>query len=367
MPNSRPILLVAPLNWGMGHATRLVPILYEANKLNYDILVMASSPLTEFLKSTCPFIRVIDDGLPPVKWHIKKQTAVGYARLAIAMMIRSLKEHRLVKKIHGKYHFNLILSDNRYGVYLDKVPSIFITHQFQLKLPVVWRWIEPGVNRLLRLRYRKFDEVWIPDSLNQSLAGELSLSGRDRKSTYFIGPLSRYTLVKEQAFPVAFDVLILLAGPEPARTTWRLALEELFSASSYKVCFAQNKPQGERSFVTERSFHCLYNGSGAEIKGLIQRTPLVISRAGYSSIMDFAILGKPALLVPTPRQTEQLYLAAWLEKHPLFTVVDSAQLTLDRVQKAMMKKLPEPPPVANNGAWKQLLKRKCEEHGGKAQ
>jgi UDP-N-acetylglucosamine transferase subunit ALG13 len=359
-------MLVAPLNWGMGHATRLVPVLLEAHRLGFGIYVLGGVPITRFLQDTCPYVQTIDDGFAPIKWKSKRSHFFSYPLLAVSMMIRTFREHYMVKKLNRKYRFNLILSDNRYGVFANRVPSILMTHQFQLKLPCGWKWTEHFVNRLLSLRYRRFDEIWIPDSIEQNLAGQLSLSGRNRKNTRFIGPLSRYMLVDEQPFPVHFDVLVLLSGPEPNRTEWRLELEELLKQSSYSVCFAENNNKGKRSFFNGRSFQYLYNGTGEELKWLIKDTPLVIAKAGYSSIMDFAMLAKPALLVPTPGQTEQLYLASWLAKHPLFTIETSAGLTLATIQEAMNRSNQIPPSMDFGNEWKALLKRECKKHDGKS-
>ena len=358
-------MLVAPLNWGMGHATRLVPVLHQGHKLGFGIYVLGGLPLTGFLQDVCPYVQIIDDGFAPIKWKMKRNHFIDYPLLAMSMMIRSLREHRMVMRLNRKYQFNLILSDNRYGVYSNKAPSILMTHQFQLMLPFGWKWMEPVVNKLLRVRYRKFDEIWIPDSVEQSLAGQLSLSGMNHMNTRFIGPLSRYMLVDEQPFPAHFDVLVLLSGPEPTRTQWRLELEKLFMHSTYRVCFAENTKGGKRTFVTGRSFQYLYNGTGGELKGLIKNSPLVISRAGYSSVMDFAMLGKPALLVPTPGQTEQLYLASWLAKHPLFTLVASADLTLATVKNAINRHL-VPPTIDSGNKWKELLERERKKHDGEA-
>jgi predicted glycosyltransferase len=57
-----------------------------------------------------------------------------------------------------------------------------------------------------------------------------------------------------------------------------------------------------------------------ELRQEIERAEWVISRCGYSTIMDLVALQKKALLIPTPAQTEQEYLAAYLHrKHIAFT------------------------------------------------
>jgi len=363
---SQPTVLIAPLNWGWGHATRMVPIIYEAHAVGFRVVILTSRPLIGFFTQTCPFAKIIDDGLAPISWSVSRVGFGSYVRLALHMSKQRFKEHQLLRKLQVELNLRLIISDNRYGIYLKQVRSLFVTHQFAVKLPAYLSLLEPLFNRCLRLLYRRFDHIWLPDSLEHPLAGNLSMPAKNWASARFIGPLSRYMFVEEDSFPHPVDVLVLLSGPEPARTSWCTKLESLFRAGDYVVCFALATEDGNRDLISKGPFYYLHNGRSEEIKGLLKDTPRVIARSGYSTLMDLTVMGKGALLVPTPGQSEQLYLAQWLSNHPLFVFVEEDELTLAIIHHIKEQR---PTPTAKVPVpfhWKDYLKRECEKHGYKS-
>lgn len=363
--STQPLVLFAPLNWGMGHATRMMPVIHQAHAVGYRVVILTSSPLLGFFAQTCPFAKLVDDGCAPVYWSASSMGLIRYFEVALKMLRQIFHEHKVLRCLHAEHNFGLIISDNRYGICLKQVKSVFVTHQFAVKLPAFLHIFEPLVNRCLRLLYRRFDEIWIPDSLEQNLAGGLSWPARDWSTARFIGPLSRYSLVEETACSVSLDVLVLLSGPEPARSHWRGKLERFFDDSDYVVGFAQSTEDGKRGLASKRSFYYLYNGSSNEIKGLLKHTPQIIARCGYSTLMDLAVMGKNALLVPTPGQSEQLYLAQWLADHPLFMFVEEDQLTLDALKMSQSQQGLITREVSLYDNWKSFLKRECEKHSSK--
>jgi predicted glycosyltransferase len=314
------VIFYGALDWGLGHATRSVPIIKELLKNN--TVILGITPLTK---------PVFDEEFPGLKqielpaYRVRYSTIwplwvkLGWSAPRITRIIT--KENEQLKKIIEENKIDVVISDNRFGLYSDKIHSVFITHQLFLKAPVFEGWSN-SVNQNYIL---KFNEVWVPDFENdtslsevKTLSGELSHGKHFHKNVKYIGPKSRLNDVISPIEKDKYDLLILLSGPEPTRTELEKKLLEKFKDSSKKVVLVRGSdPDSYRDGVRSSESIEIFNLPGKEkLKELILSSRKIICRSGYSTLMDMHALSKKDLiLIPTPGQTEQEYLAEhWKER-----------------------------------------------------
>jgi uncharacterized protein (TIGR00661 family) len=311
-------ILVTPLDWGLGHATRCIPIIRELLKRECKVLIAGSGDSLLLLKNEFPHLTCLAlPGYHPV--YPSGENMVLKMGIQVPKFINVInKEHRYVESIIEEHAIDLVISDNRYGCWSAKIPSVFMTHQLNILMPKGWGWLSRLVGFLNKRLIKKFSFCWIPDYADP----ERSLSGTLSKATKYevehithIGPLSRFSPKCDSSS--RFDVLCIFSGPEPQRSIFEKKVNEQLGNS------------GLRYFVTRGVLSQKLSSQDNEVDFLnsealqtvISQSSLVIARSGYSTIMDLAALGKKAILVPTPGQTEQEYLAdRWKEKGVLYSM-----------------------------------------------
>jgi uncharacterized protein (TIGR00661 family) len=298
-------ILLCVLDWGLGHATRSLALARTLQAEQYEVVFASSGLALDLLKLE----------LPDAKFHVLPSHLITYPRegsFAWSLIMQSRKirkvieqEHGMIKEILREEKFDAIISDNRYGCYHPGVRSIFISHHLKIRLPGGWKVLSWLVNFGHRRRINRFDECWIPDFPDRKLSGDLSRL-EVRKKT-FIGPLS--TMKQSSPQPKKrYSLLAVLSGPEPQRTLFAEALMEQMETVDVSWLLVHGMP-GSAPPEDKRQLSFM---SRDELNRGIEESELVICRSGYSSIMDLATLGSKALLIPTPGQTEQLYLAEQL-------------------------------------------------------
>lgn len=304
---SRKNILVAPLNWGLGHATRCIPVIRELEKKGYNPIIASDGIALEFLKKEFPHLTSLQ--LPSYNiQYSKKSTNLKWKLILNSpfMLFAILSEKQLLKKWIKKYHIDGVISDNRLGVYNKKIPSVYITHQINV-LSGQTTWI---TSKLHQFFISKYNECWVPD-LNDipNFSGTLGHLKDDESKNFkikYIGILSRF---EKQDLPKKYDLLVVLSGPEPQRTI----LEEkiIFELKKYtgNVVFVKGKVEEEQK--QEQIGNILYYNfmQSQQLEKVLNESEIVLCRSGYSTIMDLAKLEKKALFIPTPGQYEQEYLA----------------------------------------------------------
>ncbi len=341
-------ILVAPLNWGLGHATRCIPIIKALLQNEFVPILASDGAALELLKKEFPQLLALElpsynieypeDG-KKFKWKMLKNAPL------IFEAIRS--EKKLVKKWVTEYSLCGILSDNRLGVISKKVPSIFITHQLNV-LSGSTTWISSKMHQHI---IGKFTECWIPDFEGKpNLSGKLGHRKGEIENLKHIGPLSRFT---RQSVPVRYDLLILLSGPEPQRTILQhqLGIEAL--QSDKKILFVKGIIE-ESQKIEQSGNVTFYNFMESEqLQKAINESAIVVCRSGYTSIMDLAVLHKPCYFIPTPGQYEQEYLAKRLQKQGLAPYSKQDEFTFENLSE--IKHYEGLPEIENPIHWKHLF------------
>ena len=324
--NSKKRILVAPLDWGLGHASRCVPIAETLQKEGYEVVFAASGRPLELLIQEFPkndFIKLEGYNISYPK----------NGQMALSMLSQLFKiwrgiqhEHKQLQQIIDDYNIDGVVSDNRYGLYSKKVPCVFVTHQLQIQSPVFFESLQK-----INFKYiQKFDECWVPDSDTHQLSGQLSIANNSSFKCQYIGALSRFEKLEKTE---DIDVLAIVSGPEPQRSMFEELLKNQLIASKLKAVLVLGKTEENK----KEEIGNLKVVSHLNAKSLNQQmvnANVVISRSGYSTIMDIAKLHKKAIFVPTPGQTEQLYLAKYFyDKNRAFAM---HQKELD-IQNALRK------------------------------
>lgn len=240
-------ILVAPLNWGLGHASRCVPLIHRLLDEGHEVVIGGDGMSFTLLRKHFPKLRYVY--LAPLDLHYSRSGNQTWAMLKAIpqLLLWRNKDRLMLKAILQEEHFDQVISDNRPGLYNKQVECIYITHQLQVKLTKTWRWAEAMASRIHARMYTRFNKVWVPDyeDINHSLAGELSHPSNlrlSRKKTEFqyIGPLSRFhSPITHKPSPINYEVVAVLSGLEPQRTLLEQELIERYSGKEERVLIVQ--------------------------------------------------------------------------------------------------------------------------------
>lgn len=300
-------VLVTPLDWGLGHATRSLSIIRELERAECEVLIAGNGDSLELLKAELPHHNFFTlPGYDPV-YPLNGSMVMTMAR-QLPRFVRVIKdEHRATESIVVKAKIDLIISDNRYGCWSEKAPSVLVTHQSNVLMPKRFGWLQIPVRKTTEHMMNRFTRCWVPDMPSpDSLTGELISFGAFRTNVpvEFIGWLSRFER-RESTPDILYDVLAICSGPEPQRSILERMLYSQLSSSGLSFRIVRGLPskdiQGDSRVVNMMT--------SSELQEAIESAALVIARSGYSTVMDMLALGKRAIFVPTPGQTEQEYLA----------------------------------------------------------
>lgn len=301
-------ILVAPLNWGLGHATRCIPIIKALLSENYKPILASDGGALLLLQKEFPTLKCLE--LPSYNITYSKKGSNFKKKLIkdSPHLLRTIrKEKEAVKEIVDSENIVGIISDNRFGVRHKKIPSVFITHQLKV-LSGKTTWLSTKLHQKI---ISKFDVCWVPDHEDEhNLSGDLSHGRFNHIPVKYIGPLSRFS---KRETEIIYDLMVLLSGPEPQRTYLEQKLLDALSSYSGKVLFVRGKFEKQQKKKTTKNISIYNYMTSLQLEDAINQSALVLSRSGYTTIMDLAKLEKRAFFIPTPGQYEQEYLAQLLD------------------------------------------------------
>lgn len=312
-------ILVAPLDWGLGHATRTIPVIrgFLAHGATVDLAV--SGNISALYRGEFPDltqievpgyeIRYPNRGFEMPFWLLK-----NYRRI-----MRTIREeHGTAESLAFERGYDMIFSDNRFGFYSNRAKNIYMTHQLRIAFPGPFSAFENIGIAWHRKQMEKFDEIWVPDYAKfPGLGGRLSHVNPSAlklsKPIRFVGPLSRF----DENFPVGvpknsvqrkYRFLAILSGPEPMRSLFEKKIFEALSRISGKHAVILGKPGEKKVPETPSNMDVFNHLETADFARMVQSSDVILSRPGYSTVMDMATLGAKCVFVPTPGQTEQEFL-----------------------------------------------------------
>ena len=295
-------ILVAPLDWGIGHATRCISIIKALVDNGYEVVLAADNRPLHLLSTEFPKMEIIRLQGYKIKYSKYFPMSISMAIQIPKILWNIRKEHNNLDVIIKNYKIDAVISDNRYGLHSKKVPCVFITHQLEIKSPYFTKNI-----RNFNYNYiNKFDVCWIIDDQETNLAGSLSNPKIQPKNTIYIGTQSRFNY---KELKKKYDFLAIVSGPEPQRTILERGLINCLKIREEKSLIVLGKPE-EMSSKKIGNLEIKSHLNAEEMNHAILESKLIICRPGYSTIMDLKKLGCNAFFIPTPGQTEQEYLAS---------------------------------------------------------
>ena len=336
-------ILICPLDWGLGHASRDACLIRSLLRQGYDVIIGGEGTSIEFLKTEFPGLNYINLPSFQIRFSAKYPAWLMITLLLPGFFIWVIRENKLLHQVIRKYNIDLVISDTRYGLWSSLIPSVIITHQISFKLPLFLKPFGYLLFRINRIALSRFSQCWIPDFPGYpNLSGSLAHGYKLPVHTSFIGPLSRFHKVSNEIKPGnGFEIAAILSGPEPQRSIFEKMITEQLLITNRRAIVVCGLPGKKASVNLSKTILRVTYASGCELLTILKTSKYIISRPGYSSIMDLAVLNKPAILVPTPGQTEQEYLACYMEKLGLFLSVKQKKFNLNEVIARLDKFSPE--------------------------
>ncbi|MCX6286491.1 MAG: glycosyltransferase [Bacteroidetes bacterium] len=312
------IALVCPLDWGIGHATRCVPVIRTLQDQGFKVIVAADGRSFEFYRTEYPELELLR--FPGVEVHYPSGSGMVLAMAAgiPRLLLGFRKEHKFLSSLVKETGAKLVISDNRYGCWHPMVKSVFMTHQLNIQLPSYLHRLAKVLRKINYSFINKYNECWVPDAEDEGgLNGRLSHCIKLPDNCHFIGTLTRFSeSIPMPATPPcpAAGIFVMISGPEPQRSIFETLIIRQLKETSHTAIIAGGRTESRDCEVIDGRIHIFPHLSSALMKYYIENAEYVICRSGYSTLMDLAALGKSAILVPTPGQTEQEYLAKRLSK-----------------------------------------------------
>lgn len=310
-------ILVCPLNWGLGHATRDVPIINDLLNQGHEVVLVGDGFPLKFLQKEFPKLRTIEYASYPVQYSKKNTQVFAFMQFIPEMLNHIQKEHKWLDKLLKKEHFDMVISDNRFGLWNKNIESIYITHQVMIKMPKALKVMEPVIYQLHKEIIEKYDECWIPDDEeNGGLSGDLSHKYPLPENAKFVGILSRFSELKDVPPNTEFDNVIILSGVEPQRSIFEKKMLKKYQDLNEKTLMIIGKPSKKQHTEKIGKVKIVSHLDTKELAAVFKGCKKIISRSGYTTVMDLEALNclHKAELYPTPGQTEQVYLAEYLKK-----------------------------------------------------
>jgi uncharacterized protein (TIGR00661 family) len=304
-------VLVAPLDWGLGHATRCIPIINELLAQKNEVFIAGENATAALLQREFPDLKIVPLRGYNVRYSKKSNFFLWKMIAQLPSIYFSIKnENKWLNKIIESHKIDIVISDNRFGLYNKNAHCIFITHQ--LKIKTGNRFTEKIAQKINYNFIDKFNECWVIDEKgNKNFAGELSHPEKAPKIVVkYVGALSRF---KKYEIEKKIDVLVLLSGPEPQRTIFENILLTQIKDLKLNIVLVRGLPE-EKALLNITGIKTYNHLPADALNEIILASKIIIARCGYTTVMDIAALQQKAIFVPTLGQTEQEYLAAYLSQ-----------------------------------------------------
>ncbi len=325
-------ILITPLNWGLGHTTRCIPIIQRLIENNCSVYLASDGRAGALLQKEFPDLPYFD--LPA--WNVQytadnDNLGLSFLKQTPRVIHTIYKEYKAVQQIVAKHEIDIIISDNRFGCFSRKCKrNIILSHQVEVIMPKGVEFMKHLAHFSNYFCLNFFDELWIPDwNDERNISGKLSKvnTTKWKKPFYYIGQLSRF---EPKQIETEFDVAVVISGPEPQRTIFeQICLKQLKKISGRSV-LVLGKTDQKNETIMDGNITIKKYATKEELNELVNKSKVIVARSGYSTVMDIVKLGKHAIFVPTPQQTEQEYIAERLYEKGQYNYAE--QSTFDMLQ-----------------------------------
>lgn len=327
-------IIVAPLDWGLGHATRDVPLIHHLKEAGHEVILVADGRPFDFLSRRFPELKIVRCPGYDITYPKSDQFMVHMAKSGPRIAKAMHAEKKAAERIAEENNADIIISDNRLNFRSPETKNIFITHQLRVKAGA----LTFAASFLHRKFYAKFDEVWIPDHAGvNNISGDLAFLKRPKKNYRYIGPLTRFSLVKTKMDSAGKQLLFMLSGPEPQRTIFEdLVIAEL-KKNPVPALILRGQPGNPHDSEPIPGVRMLNHLDDEKLAAAIGNSYAVVSRGGYSTLCDLTAAKKKLICVPTPGQTEQEYCAEYLSGKNMMVAVPQKKFSLAHALKQLEK------------------------------
>jgi uncharacterized protein (TIGR00661 family) len=321
-------ILIAPLNWGLGHATRCIPIIKALQENNYIPIIASDGNALELLKKEFPYVQTLKLPSYQIEYAKKGKNFKWKLLKNFPEMIKAIwKEEKKVRKWIKKYEIDGIISDNRLGVFSKKIPSVYLTHQLNVMTGNT-TWFTSILHQHI---IKKHNECWIPDiEGTQNLTGKLGHIVNPDFNLKYIGPLSR---MHKKEVPKRYDLMVILSGPEPQRELLEEKLKIEILGYKGSVVFIKGiiEKDQKKEQIENVTYYNFMNSR--QLEQTFNESEIVLCRSGYTTIMDLVKLDKKAYFIPTPGQYEQEYLAKKFQDEGLVPYSKQHDFRIDNLKE----------------------------------
>ena len=308
---NQPRLLYTVLNWGLGHATRSMPVIEALLASGAEVILAGEGDSLKLLADTFPLLPAEEVKGINISYPVSESLAVAMVKQAPAILRAIRSEQEQFENLVSKYLPDALISDNRYGAYSSRIPSVLLCHQLRLKTPLKNSLAEEVLFRLYKPLLKPFQQYWVPDAEGaDNLTGDLSHHATAVTSLrpQYMGVISRMANVPTADIPNRYDILVIISGPEPQRSAFESSVKAQLIGRPESVLIVQGQPQLSVHLQEGNITSCSHLPA-AELKHHLLTAGTIISRSGHSTLMDLCAVQRSAICIPTPGQTEQEYLA----------------------------------------------------------
>ena len=324
---NKPAVFIAVLNMGLGHVTRSLPLIQFLLEKDWRVVLGSSGRSLVFLKKEVPSALFVDLPDYNLRYSARGVRLGGLLPQIPGFLHAIVNEHQITEQTVLSYKLQAVISDHRYGCYSQTVPSFFISHQLRFAAPTGLRPFEIFGFWFNRWFHKKYQAVIVPDVFQKKeglISGRLSRVNA-RPDYHFCGILSS---IGQQEQTADIDLLVSISGPEPQRTIFEQKILSQIKNIPGKKIVVLGKPEIDTIESSVPGLSIYSHLSRREMQEYFNRSQLIVTRSGYSTLMELVELRKKALLIPTPGQTEQLLLAHRLMKLNWFYSVPQGKLDL---------------------------------------
>ncbi|MFZ9660453.1 MAG: glycosyltransferase [Chitinophagaceae bacterium] len=323
-------IIIAMMDWGLGHTTRCIPLIRQLQSLQCCITIAANTQQRSILERELHDIEYLE--LEGYQINYSQKGHSFFLKLFSQLpkfLLKIRQEQQWLQQLQHSHHFQAVISDNRYGFYLKGIPSVFITHQLS-PISGKGKWLDIFIRFVHYKMIRNFQEIWIPDfEGSPNLAGKLSHPKKLPGNAFYIGPQTRFVDSVVDNTSRVYKVLAILSGPEPQRTILENILLQQMKSVEGKCILIRGLPNGEIMNVQPANIEIFQHLDTNQFMQYLNQSEIVICRSGYSSIMDLICLKKKAILVPTPGQTEQEYIAKEMQEKKIYPFVNQENFDIN--------------------------------------
>jgi hypothetical protein len=318
-------ILICPLEWGLGHATRMIPLARKLKEMSHNVIIGSGEEHLSLFRTELPGISYISfPGFKPGYSRVLPQYIYLLFKIPV-LLYHVFIEHWKLSRVITENNIDIIISDNRFGLWSRKITSVYVTHMPLIPFPKQVKFLEYIGVFLHRQIIKKYSLCFIPD-----LPGDLNLTGRLSHgirlpdNVRYIGILSKFIAAGQSLNmdPVKFQHnTVILSGPEPQREILKQKLVTLLINKEPRTVFFEGKPIKGGEIERKGNITFYSHLPAFRMKEIIESSDCIISRSGYTTIMELVSLNCTALIIPTPGQTEQEYLAYYLSEKKWFYTI----------------------------------------------